>query len=863
MNWQAKWIWAKSHADTPNFYMYARKEFEVESAPLATAYVTCSTEYKLYVNGRYVGRGPSACHPAFQYFDEYDLSHAIRPGRNVIGAICYNYGVGTHCRPQAPGGLLLQLEIRRNGDLVTIATDDTWRVKPGDDWDFGSARMFWTIGFQEVYDSRHKPVGWNVVGFDDSKWEEPEVIGEAGCEPWLELVPRQIPRLREWEVFPERVLKCGRILPVDEPGLDIATRMQSEKTSAEPGCVKYASHLLDSSGETALISPGSDRFIVLDFGREVVGFPVIRIRDGGRGTVDFGYSEALDDNGDVFPTRQSILQADRLILHGGRQKWKAFGRRAFRYMQLTFRDIESPIHVERVSVSRIGYPAEQVSSFECSDESLNEIWRIGVDTLSIGMQDSYEDCPLREHGQYPGDVRVQALINYYCFSDTRLVAKALRQFVQCQREDGLFNALWPSSTNHILPDYNLVWVMILHDYYLFTGDKELLRELYPNLRLLLEHWVRSQESENELLQWEPDPSRPMHEWWLFIDHAPLDKRGEVAAYNAFYYQALRDAAKLASALGEIDDTVLWHDRAETVLHAFNDRFWSQEKNAYVDCNSGGSPSETVSEQTNALAVLFGLADSSRCAAVRQFLIDARRSSSDASSQLVLSGGPYFNFYLLQAMARLGLEHECLDLIRSEWGEMLKRGATTWWETFDARWDDGAICPDSLCHPWSGAPTYFLSAEILGVKPSMPESAVVVIQPRVGDLEWAKGHIKTQRSAVDVEWHSEPDVFRIDIEAPEGYIVGLPIARFARPQIDEIDLSPETPERVARRNYGWGTVIWRDGVEHDPYVDWLATQESDPPADYRQVPRTTVEEGYLWVRGSSLVSARYEVRESPV
>ncbi len=856
MSWQAKWIWAREHSETPNFYMYARKEFELLNAGGAQIRVACSTEYKLYINGRYIGRGPSPCHPSFQYFDEYDASHAVRTGRNVIAAICYNYGVNTHCRPQAPGGFLLQAEMTNgSGGTLIVATDESWKVMPADEWDSASERMFWTIGFQEVYDSRKKPVGWNVAGFNDDEWEQPLIIGDVGIEPWTLLVPREIPALRECEVLPQQVLGHGVVDAIDDPALDVATRMSRERNRAVRTAIKYPNAVLNTAGEAAVVSPGSDTFLAVDFGREVVGFPAIRVRDGGPAIVDIGYSEALDDDGDVFPTRQGILQGDRLILHGGRQEWQAFGRRAFRYLQLTFRQTSAPVYLESIAVSEIGYPVEQVSSFECSDDLLNEIWRTGAQTLRACMQDAFEDCPLREHGQYPGDARVQALMNYYCFFDTRLAAKALWQFVQCQSDKGFFNDLWPSGTNHVLPDYNLVWVMMLHDYYLYSADRALVERLYPNLRLLMENWVRSQESENGLLTWDPDPTVPAEEWWLFIDHAGIDKRGEVAAYNAFYYQALRDAAKLASWTGSVDDSVEWSIRAEKVCAAFNERFWSEQDGVYVDCNVRGEMSRTVSVQTNTLAVLFGLADSDRSKRISDYLASDRPA--------VQSSGPYFNFYVLQAMAKSGDIDEALSLIRSDWGTMLRRGATTWWEVFHPTWPENTICPESLCHGWSGAPTYFLPAEVLGVKPSLPESGVVVIQPRPGDLQWARGHVRTHAGDVDVEWWSSDDSFRIAIDAPHGFIVALPVGRFRDPQIEEVDLSPETPERRARKSYGWGNVIWRSGEEHDPYLDWLKTQEAQAPYDYNPKQRCSSADGYIWVRESAHTHVRYEVRESPL
>ena len=856
MDWQAKWIWADGHLQTPNFYMYARKEFDVESFSTAHVHITCSSNYCLYINGRYIGRGPSPCHPAFQYYDTYDVSNVLRPGPNVIGAICYNYGVGTHFRPQTPGALLCQVEISSTGnnlEPIIIGSDETWKVTPAAEWDFNSTRMFWTIGFQEVYDSRKKPIGWNVVGFDDSSWISPGIVGEVGCEPWKNLIPRQIPPLRETEVYPERVVRFGRVQSCSDIGLDVATKISKEATIDDARVVKYPREVLSSSRDAAVISSGTDCFIIFDFGREVVGYPVFQILDGGNAVVEVGYSETLDSNGNISPTRQGILQADRLILHGGRQELQMFGRRAFRYLQLTFRSADSPIYIESIYIRKVGYPVKKASSFECSDDLLNKIWEMGAYTLSICMQDHYEDCPLREHGQYVGDARVQALMNHYCYSDSALAAKSLWQFVQLQNENGYFNALWPTSTNHGLPDYNLVWVMMLHDHYVHTRDRQLLERLYPNLLLLLNRWATSQENKRGLLVWEPNPDVQPWEWWLFIDHAPLDKRGEVAAYNAFYYAALRYASNLAGVLNELTDMSEWHARSERVFTAFNDQFWSEESGAYVDCNVDGKFSSIISEQTNYLAISFGLADVHK----REQIWD----SLHTADSIVKSSGPYFDFYVLQAMARMGKAGDALNRIRKVWGGMIDRGATTWWETFDPAWPEDKICPSSLCHAWSGAPTYFLPAEVLGVKYSGAQGNELIIQPKPGDLQWAKGSINTHFGVVSIEWNFEDGNYTLDIDSPCDFITAIPVDRFMNPQINETDLTPETSERKARKAYGWGNTIWQDAQEHDPYLDWLASQEEDPPKSYESEQRCSYEDGFLWIRHSPSRHIRYEISEA--
>ncbi len=285
-------------------------------------------------------------------------------------------------------------------------------------------------------------------------------------------------------------------------------------------------------------------------------------------------------------------------------------------------------------VTRVGYPAELVSTFSCSDELLNEIWRTGVYTLSACMQDRYETWPLGDPVERVGDARLQALINYYTFFDSPLAAQALERFANS-------------------PEADPEWVVMLHDYYLHTADLGLVIQLYPRLCDVAE--------------------------------------------TAQDCRVLRDASKLAAAVSNTEDSLAWHDRAG-------------------ECAIPDEVDDAV-------------------------------------------GGFRPRLPLLQVMAGLGQTKAALDLVRETWGGMLRLGATTWWQSFpDA---GGALCCGS-----SGAPTCFLAAEILGVKPSVAGGGSV-IQPRVGDLQWASGRIKTAAGFVEVGWRFEEGAFRIDIEAPEG------------------------------------------------------------------------------------------------
>lgn len=686
----ANWIWVESLADTPNSYIYAGREFSSPNIAHAEAFVSCTSEYALYLNGRAVCLGSGAS--GGRYYHTHDLSHIIRPGKNMIGAICHSRG------DIIPAGFILKLALYVNGREHIVVTDKKWRVSAGREWDFSSQPMGPRLGFQEICDSRLKPIGWNVVGFDSSGWEEAHIVGQ----PSAEIKSREIPLLRETKIFPHGIINSGTL-------------------PAQPGVrrIKYAKEMLLPSGSAAVITPGQDCFVVIDFGRTVVGRFGIKIRSAGASTVDISYDLLTNDADTVDLKRDSISQFDRLTLHGGRQTWQSYDRRTFRYVQLNIRNLDTPLSIDSVYATCVSYPTEQASSFECSDCKLNEIWLSGVHTLSLSMQDNYESNPYSNRQCRPAAARLQALANYYAFFDSALIAKTLSELTES-------------------PDLDASWLSILYEYILYTADLSLANQYYSLIRPC-------------------------------VENAKEEDR----------HFAFRNASRLAKALNKPDDALEWHDIAKT------------------------------------------------CAA-----------PADSS----------FSLETLQELAVRDNIDAALDMIRSHW----KENTRPWW-TASSDNDPGVVL-DCI-------PVYFLPSEMLGVKPSVPGSPDITIQPRPGLLSYAKGRIKTVLGFADVQWRTGDDLFSLEIEYTGDFIVGLPVGRFQDPIIDEIDLTPETPERRARKTYGWGTTIWRDDEEHDPYLDWLAGQESKPPASFKPKNRCNKQDTYVWVRQPISSHVRFEIHEA--
>jgi hypothetical protein len=135
--------------------------------------------------------------------------------------------------------------------------------------------------------------------------------------------------------------------------------------------------------------------------------------------------------------------------------------------------------------------------------------------------------------------------------------------------------------------------------------------------------------------------------------------------------------------------------------------------------------------------------------------------------------PYYAYFLLQAMSGLKENQDALDYLRRNWGDMLRRGATTWWEKFNPAWPDdmnwalGQTAYLSLCHGWSSGPTTYLTENVLGVRPTGAGFGTVEICPHLGDLTWAEGDVPTPKGLIHVRAERKQSRLSAVVKLPPG------------------------------------------------------------------------------------------------
>jgi hypothetical protein len=520
--------------------------------------------------------------------------------------------------------------------------------------------------------------------------------------------------------------------------------------------------MLEDNSDWTTIHPAHDGAgvrVLLDYGRELVGFQEFEIDAGagGAGTiVDVHNFEFIQRDG-RFNLNESMNNSFRYICRDGVQRYKTFLRRGLKYSWMTLRDFHQPVRVRFVRVQMSTYPQSGAGQFACSDKMLDEIWKVGVHSVRCCSEDTYTDCPTYEQTLWVGDARNEALVDLVANGDPRLSARSLRLTGQSLQRSRITESQVPSGWRNLLPTWTFLWMRWAQEHHQLVGDKEFARELLGYLERNIEGMKKEINT---------DGLFAMFGWNLF-DWAPMDTPadGIVTHINCLASLGLRQSAQLARDLGDDAKAKEWEALADGLSDAVNKHLWSENKGAYVDCiHADGSPSTVFSQQTQTAAFISGVASSDRAEKCRKIV-------HDPPSDFVKAGSPFFMFFLLEALVLEKRYDALIDTIRDYWGKQIDAGATTFWEMYQ---DGAARLTRSHCHGWSAAPTFFLTQYVLGIQPAEPGYAKVLIAPKPGKLTWAQGRVPTPNGVVAAYWKSGMGGFEMTVESAAPVIVEVPV-----------------------------------------------------------------------------------------
>lgn len=351
------------------------------------------------------------------------------------------------------------------------------------------------------------------------------------------------------------------------------------------------------------------------------------------------------------------------------------------------------------------------AKFLSSDGLLNQIWSVAEHTFQLCSGVFFIDGIKRDKWIWGGDAYQSFFVNQYLMADADINRRTL---LALRGNDPMVTHI-----NTIL-DYTLYWILSIKIHEEAYGDMEFLEQIYPKMCSLMEFCETQTDGHGFLIGREGD--------WIFIDWAELDKEGALCAEQMLFAECYRTMAVLGRKIHR--DAVpckKYQKKYEQLLKDINAFYWDGGQGAYIDSFASGK--KHVTRHANIFAILFDIADEGqKQQIVKNVLLN------EAIPQITT---PYFKFYEMDALCRMGHLSEVLKRIKEYWGGMLERGAVTFWEEYDPEIPEeeqydmyGDKFGKSLCHAWSASPIYLLARYFVGLQVTDPVKGTYELHPHL-------------------------------------------------------------------------------------------------------------------------------------
>jgi alpha-L-rhamnosidase len=731
-DWKGRWIGSdevSKNVRTPGLPEgnampdpWLRKTFALAAAPRrATAYVASVGYHDLYVNGQKADDrlfAPAVTdHTKRARYVSYDVTKLLRPGRNALGLwLGVSWSIyppyQTPDKPKTPI-VLAQVEIELpDGTFERVVSDESWKTHRSPNttlgkWDF---RNFGG----ELFDAGKDVPGWAAPETDDASWPAATVY-----------TPKLL--LSSDRVEPNRIVKRIDAVAIEEP------------------------------------APGVYR---VDMGKNFAGVMEIDVvAEPGR-RVDFVFSER------AHLEQTHALQSAYVVGPSGKGTFRnRFNYHSGRYV--TVKGLKQRPSLGQFRGGLVRTDFAKTARFESSSPLLNELFEVFLWTFeSLSLGGYVVDCPQRERMGYGGDAHATTEPALWSYDLGAFYSKWAEDWRDVQGttsswgvgaqpgQPGAGDQKAFGNLPYTAPTYwggggpawsgfsvTLPWMVYRH-----KGDVRILQDNFGTIERWLA-FLETQSKDDMLVRWGG-------QWdflgdWLSPGARGVngDTRETLFFNNAYWIFNLQTAARIADVVGKKEAATAWRARAEKVKRAVHAKFYEPDHARYVD----------GSQVAQAIALLVGLPPENLRPAVMQRLENEILVARKGHIWAGITGGAFLLKTLLEA-DRADLIYEMASKQDyPSWGDMLVRGATTFWES----WEDDS---HSKLHSSYLHIGYLFLPGLAGIRPDPDEPGYqsFVIKPAVlsdKGLTWVKGSLATAHGEIASEWRVEDGRLRMNVSVP--------------------------------------------------------------------------------------------------
>jgi alpha-L-rhamnosidase len=736
-DWKAKWIEMKGDTNRFSPSPHFRKDFTVgKNIQKAVAYVTSHGFYELHINGKKVGDqvltpGWTSYGKRLQY-QVYDVTSQVVKGNNAIGAFL---GDGWYRGTLAWGnnwaiygkrlGLFVQLKLTyTDGSEELVVSDESWKCNND-----GALRMN-DIYDGEIFDANKKLTGWDIPGYNDSKWEK--VI--IGNHPFNLIASEGSQVKKIQEIKPVKIFRTPK---------------------------------------------GS---LIADMGQNMVGWIRLKVT-GPKGTVvTVRHAEVLDKFGEFYTANLRSAKAQYIYTLAGTGEEiyePRFTFMGFRFVEVT--GFPGTLTPENLTGIVVHSDMEPTGTYECSNLLINQLQHNIIWGQNGNFVDVPTDCPQRnERLGWTGDAQAFSRTAAFNYNVSPFFTKWLKDVAADQKPGGevpdvIPDVLNPQNAKTASPSagWGDVSVIVPWTMYIVYGDKRLLETQYPSMKKWVEY-IRKKSGDSYL--WKGGSK---YGDWLFY-HPPVNDHTAADGYTepdfiatAYYAYSTSLLAKAAKELGKTDDEKNYTELYNKIRDVFI-------KEYVTPAGRVG----TCSQTSYILALKFGLIPEDMREKAAKFLVADIRSRGNH-----LSTGFLGTIYICHELTNAGYTDVAYDLLLQEtypsWLYPVKMGATTIWERWDGQKTDSTFQDEgmnSFNHYAYGAIGDWMYRVSAGIETQDPGYRNLILQPHPAkNLSYAKASFESSYGTIASGWTRKDGkiIVHVIIPANTKATVMLPVDNLSK------------------------------------------------------------------------------------
>lgn len=749
--WQAKWIEAdmkiQSKKEEFNFghiFSYHPDPKEIENIPLdspvvfskefslknkeikkARIYVTAHGVYEAELNGERVGDEYLApgftTYPKLQYYQTYDVTNQVKQDNNEIKITVadgwYKSRIGLAGIGHQFGdnvSLLAQIEIEyADGEREIIGTDSSFKATTG------------------------------VVEYSDL------FIGEK-------------------QNHVEKISENFKVIEKDYG------YKQLKADAAEPiKCIEKIKAI------NVITTPKGEK--VIDFGRNIAGIVEFKVKGAEGDIVVLQHTEELDLEGNFFVNTmgQNKFQTTTYVLKGGEEERfiPKFTYQGFRYVKVT--GYPGEINKENFTAYVLSTDCKRSGRIETSNSKINKL----IENIYHSQESNFfsvpTDCPQREKGGWTGDAQIYTPTAIFNMKIDNFMRRWLKNMRVEQYENGQIPGLvpWIESDNMLSSGFGNIstagWadacIIIPWHLYVQYEDINFLKDNYEMMKKWLTYVesrcasnVTEESKEYEKYVWDMDfhygdwmtPSCTKKDGSLDpMLSAQLTGEQVATMYFAYSSELL---SNIANILGKEQDKMYYADLSKKVKYAFSETYVDDEGKILNDLQG-----------LYVLAAHFKIgSDELNKKFIDRLTIKIKENGDRLDTGFL--GTPI----LLDVLTNYGEKELAYKLLLQEqcpsWLYMVKQGATTIWECWDAIKPDGNKSIISYNHYSLGSVQDYIVRRIGGLVKSFEESSKFIIEPDLeSPFEYCSLSYESPYGRIEVKWDLRDNRNEMNIVVPVG------------------------------------------------------------------------------------------------